>query len=824
MRQSIIKSLPILILFSILLSGCAGWIKTEQPSATNWVDLTAGQTIGQTFVAKYNGLAGIYFYLSPQKTGSGEIKLHLRASPQATEDLASSSNTVSINTIKAAGYYGFFVPAQAASNQVYYYAVLEATGSGGVLVGKAGGDTYIDGALYQNGAPQDAQAAFQLSYSRRKAILGLAQESIVWAGILLLGLFLFILPGWGLISLLWSGWGGITWPEKLGLAAGMSLAIYPLLILWTSIIGLRLGAIYSWLPPLAGLGIILWRFRKRMQPGSAARFNFKESLRASLAAPDWAAITFVCITILIVLTRFWAIRSLDVPLWGDSYQHTMMAQLIVDHGGLFNSWQPYAELTTFTYHFGFHSTVAVFDWLTHLDMPKAMLWVGQLFNILAVTALYPLATKVGRSRWAGVAAVLVAGLLLPMPMYYVNWGRYTQLAGQVIMPGAVYLAWTALDAQDRDWRLIGLVWIVMAGLAVTHYLVTILTSLFFVALMLLRLAGKNFRKLLPNLLILFGGVIVLFFPWFIHVFLGKLPNILAYYVAAPTKAATTFLQDFNAIGNLTTYMPIFLWLVLFVCLGWGFWRREKGVVLIGLWWFLNLLATNPQWLHLPGEGVITNFTLFIAAYIPAGILIGAGFGWLLPPIRRILKAKEFPGRKWAFSLLIFVVLLGIGLSNVINRLEDVQIKSSALVTRPDIMASDWIKNNTPQNAVFLVNSFFAYGDTLIAGTDGGWWLPLLAGRQTTLPPLTYGSESGPRPDYIPWINELATKIQNNGVTSANVMTLFHQRGVGYIYVGQQGGSVNNNGITTINPTDLSSSPLFRLVYHQDRVWIFEVLQ
>ncbi|MCX6036049.1 MAG: hypothetical protein NTV38_13930, partial [Chloroflexi bacterium] len=446
-HQSTINSLLFLVLASLLLSGCAPLIRTEQPAALDWGTLSAGQTIGQTFVAKYDGLAGIYFYLSPQKTGNGEIRLHLRSAPQAAEDLAVSLNTLAIDDVKAAGYYGFFVPAQASSNQKYYYAFLEVTGGGDVQVGEAAGDAYLNGALYQNGMPEDAQAAFQLSYSRRKAILGLGWEAVTWGGILAVGFFLFVLPGWGLFSLLWSGGGGIKWPEKLGLSAGLSLALYPLLLLWTDILGLHLGAIYAWLPPLAGLGIILWRNRKRLSVRVFPHFN-------AFNLP-WADVAFIGIVALIVLTRFWAVRSLDVPMWGDSYQHTMIAQLLVDHGGLFNSWLPYAEMQTLTYHFGFHSAAAVFDWITRLDMSKAVLWVGQLLNVLAVIVLYPLATKVGCSRWAGVVAVLVAGLLSPMPMFYVNWGRYTQLAGQVILPVAVWVIWNTLTSSSSPNKVIG---------------------------------------------------------------------------------------------------------------------------------------------------------------------------------------------------------------------------------------------------------------------------------------------------------------------------------------------------------------------------------
>ncbi len=338
-----------------------------------------------------------------------------------------------------------------------------------------------------------------------------------------------------------------------------------------------------------------------------------------------------------------------------------MAQLLVDHGGLFNSWLPYADLQTLTYHFGFHTTVAVFDWITHFDMSKAVLWVGQLLNILAVISLYPLAKKVGRSDWAGVAAVLVAGMLSPMPMYYVNWGRYTQLAGQVILPCAIYLAWTILESEYRDWRLIGMGWLVLAGLALTHYLVTIFAGLFFIAFLLFRIGSKEVRKLLVKSLFLLAGVLVLFFPWFVHVFLGTLPKILAFFIKTPTKAGSTYIQDFNSIGNISFFLPVLLWLLMFLCVAWGLWRREKNILLIGLWWLLNLLATNPQWLHLPGAGVITNITLFIASYIPAGILIGAGFGWFLQWLERSNNLGQIRVRSWSVAFVAALFLFGIGL-------------------------------------------------------------------------------------------------------------------------------------------------------------------
>ncbi len=783
----------------------------------NWETLSAAQTVGQTFVAKYDGLAGVYFYLSPQATGNGKIKMRLQSGPQEGNDLATSMNTLSIDAVKSSGYYGFFIPAQASSNQKYYYAVLEVIGSGEVQVGTAAGDAYMNGALYQNGMSNDAQAAFKLSYSRRKAIFGLGLEAITWGWVLAVAFFLFLLPGWGLFSLLWPGWGRLSWPEKSGLSAGLSIALYPLLLLLTDILGLHLGAIYAWLPALAGMGMILWRNRKRL--------NVRAFPRQKRLITPWVDLTFIVLVALIVITRFWSIRSLDMPMWGDSYQHTMIAQLLVDHGGLFTSWLPYAEMSTFTYHFGFHAAVAVFDWITHLDISKAMLWVGQLLNILAIIVLYPLAIKVGRSRWAGVVAVLVAGLLSPMPMYYVNWGRYTQLAGQVILPVIAWVMWNTIipPSPTRDRESIGMVTIcclTLGGLAVTHYRVLILALIFLVALWIMYARRETISSMLRKTLWVGVGAGLLFLPWFIRVFGGKILNIVAHQLTTPAAQAVEANPQLNGTGNILIYLPSIIWLALPVIVAIGLWRREKELVLVIFWWFGNLLAGNPSWLGLPGSGAITGFAIFIAAYIPAGILVGAAAGWL--DDRKIESALPNFKNYNVYPLGFAILLIGAGIWGVPQRLKDVQPSNYSLVTRPDIMAAQWIKENTAPDAHLLVNSFAAYNKSVIVGSDGGWWLPLLARRQTTVPPILYSSEKSPLPDYVNRINALTFEIQANGIQRPEIISQLKDRSIAYLYIGQLQGEVNSGG-PLFTSKQLLTDPNFHLVYHQDRVWIFNIV-
>ncbi len=520
-------------------------------------------------------------------------------------------------------------------------------------------------------------------------------------------------------------------------------------------------------------------------------------------------------------------------MWGDFVHHTMITQLIVDNGGLFNSWQPYADLTTLTYHFGFHSDAAVFHWVTGLSSIQAVLWTGQLINVLAVIALYPLAVKLGRSRWAGVIAVIVAGLLAPMPMFYVNWGRYTQLTGQVTLIASVYLTWVVLEYDRIDWKSILLCVVALTGTALTHYRLLIFNILFFLPAFLILYHKGNFRKLVTRTIFIGAGSGLLFLPWFIHIFSGKILAYFGYQITTLPKSLTGVDLESNQIGSLSAYLPTVLWLLLALVIAWAVWKREKGAELVGLWWGLIILAANPNWVNLPGVGALTNFAVFIAIYIPAAVLLGGAAGWLIEDASKLNtwfdRLPNLIGRndlinkygKGIISSVILVLLLGICVRQARLRLYDVHPMDSAMVTYPDLRAAQWIQANTPADSRFLVNSFFAYNNTVIVGADAGWWLPLTANRMTTLPPMNYGTEAGPTPDYRQNINKLTSQINTQGITSLEVIQMLIDRDVSYVYIGQRQGHVNYGG-PVLEPDQLLASASFLPVYHQDQVWIFEV--
>jgi hypothetical protein len=768
------------------------------------VALEPGQPAGQTFVARHAGLTGVEFFLLPQSSTPLSLTLHLWADPQSGADLVTAS--VQLPAGAQPGFYHFAFPPMASSHAEYYYAFLDAAQSG-ISLGLAQGDAYLDGAAYQVHQPLDAQATFRLVYAPGYVALDLLKAMGGWVGLLVAAGLLFVVPGWALLAWLWPG-RRLAWAEMLGLAAGASLALYPLLFLWTDLVGLHLGPLYAWLPMAAGLAALAWRYRSwRPRHGREAlrQWGRSEAL--------WPDLTLLVVIGLVYGVRLLAVRSLDAPMWGDSYQHTMIAQLLVDSGGLFDSWQPYAEMERFTYHFGFHSAVAVLHWLTGLRPMAATLWGGQILNGLAVLTLYPLALRVARSRWAGVWAVLLAGLLSPMPMFYVNWGRYTQLAGQVILPAAVWLTWAAVDLAERKWRLLVLTSLVAAGLALTHYRVLIFYCVFVLALMLVSLRRKNRKETWLRLVWIGAGAGLLYLPWFMHTLGASFLHAFWKQATTPPAQAHPFTWEYNAVGSLDTFLAPVWWLALILGLGLGLWRRQRSALLAGTWFLLLLVATNPGWLSLPGTGIITNFALFIAAYLPASLLSG----------NLAQLARPTAGRAW-FAAMLMLVLVSLGIWGARERLSDLDPARYALITRPDVRAAAWIQENTSQQSRFLVNSFFAYGGSAIVGSDAGWWLPLLAGRRNTVPPATYGTELAPDSLFRREVEDLAREVQTHDLDDPALVEALRQQKVTHVYVGQRQGRVNWTGPHTLTPTELLNSPCYRPVYHQDRVWIFEIDQ
>ena len=254
------------------------------------------------------------------------------------------------------------------------------------------------------------------------------------------------------------------------------------------------------------------------------------------------------------------------------------------------------------------------------------------------------------------------------------------------------------------------------------------------------------------------------------------------------------------------------------------------MALPAVWCVLLVIAVVPYLIGLPGTGVIDTLTSLGTLYLPAAVLAGYALA-LAQTLGAALLARLNAPPVFGSALLSALLLLLIASNS--GWQTRVVTGDTALVVDADMAAMQWIRENTPADARFVINSFPAYAGTLAAGTDAGWWIPLLAQRATTLPPLNYGGEQGERSDYQLGVNALAKKLRGRDLTDPTPLSIDLSRPVAlktldsnkidYVYIGAHP-YPGPDSADWIDPAKLRASPFFRLVYEHDGVAIFQFLK
>lgn len=779
--------------------------------------LQAGAPIGQTFVAHHAGLDGIAVWLSPVRAGQGNLTLRLAADPADPRSIASA--TLPAAAITGPGFYRFSFPPLQDSHSRYYYAVLESDGAAALRVGAGPADSYLDGALHVAGAPVAAQMAFRLTYERGSVVLDLIRFGLQGAVRLLAVAFLFVVPGWAVLVLLRKQRLAARcehWAEGLAVSAGLSLSIYPILLLWLDVLHVRAGPLLAYLPGFGGLVVLVWHYRPwRVRP-SALRTAVRQWWRGPNALPDGV---LLIVLLLAALGWFLGTRGLEMPLWHDSVQHGVMVQRIVESGGLYTSWDPYAPYRTFSQQFGFHANVAVWAWLTGMATPEAVILGGQIISLFAVLALYPLGYRI-RGPWAGLVAVFAAGVLMAFPAYYTNWGRYPQMAGQAILCIAAWWVWR-LWQTERGWRwgdlLVGACLIVSTVLGyyrmAFHFLAFVLAA-WLVAANPLRRFTQHKRWLALGLTAL--AALVLISPWLFNL----AGNLAAGGEASAGAAAAAGQELWARIEGLSIEWREPLALVILVGTLVAIWGKGGALALPVVWLWILALLPIVRLLPLPGVDIIQDFTIQTSLYMPQALIWGALAGLAV-------ERWRLTDRRWLL-LPVAVLLIAVGVWRLPARLQIID-RAYDLSTRPDLRAAAWIRSALPQDAFFLINGVvYTDGVSALAG-DAGSWLPLLTQRGVVIPPqYALVAEQPDEPGYSAAVNGLIRHLAavSAATPEGHAAICDFPRPITHLYLGQRQGLVNKAlpnkaEQPMLNPEQLLQDRAFRLVYHEDHVMIFE---
>lgn len=760
--------------------------------------------VGQSFACSRSGLTAIDILVvvynpGRERSAAATLILTLTRRDGAMEPVVVSLPATGLTHNQRVSFT--FAPLADSRGGQYVFA-LSAEGDDGLSCWRTTDEAYAGGAALMNGQPLQGDLYFstRCAYSpgaaARDLLAGLGRAAALAPALALL----LFLPGAVLLIPLGRGLARSDVPTRAAYALALSLAFWPLLLLWSTALGMRLRGAWLWLPVVV-LAVL----------GAAGRIATRRSGRAERdeqpVGAETRRVPYVALAIVLAIvagTRVLQVRDLVVPSWVDSVHHSVVTQVIAEQGQVPQSAEPYLQLTDYHYHFGFQANTAVLVALSGLDAPHAVLALGQVLNAASALMVYVLCVGLTKRCWAGVIAALATGLVSNMPAYYLSWGRYTQLTGMVLLPAACLTAHWLTDDGDSNRERVVLNALLVAGLFVSHYRVILLYLLYLLVTVPVAVVrrSKMARDGRSGLLALAGasaGAALLVLPWIVRLLTRVLPNVGTIYAgwAAP--------EGYNAFptGLLERGWNRALLYLAAAGAVWGAVRRKSAIVLLVVWAGAWLLTANLRVLGLADIWLLNNASVAIALWLPASVLCGwlladvaqLAWQWLCSrPAPRLVGARDAASSAALVLVTAVAVWFGWGMVDIVNPV-------TVIAYPEDVDAIAWIGENTPPDARILVNSRLWEGDIHV-GSDGGWWIPLLAQRQVTMPSILY--HQGP-PAYRDSVNDLATLVEQAvSVDDPVLLERLAAEGVTHVYVGVRGGR--------LMPKDLDGSAHYERMY------------
>ena len=620
---------------------------------------------------------------------------------------------------------------------------------------------------------------------------------------LVAGVIVLFLPGIVWLTLFWDT--GQDPLERLADAIGVSISLTALGALVAFLLDWQISSasliiLYGLLVPLAVWGLAS-QLRGRRRFKDVPEEGLREPYLPRLLHFAGLGVAFL----LILAWRFYQVRDFALPAWVDSVHHVLIVRLILENRGLPDTLDPYLPVL-FLYHFAFHAITAVYSFLARLAPEQAVLLLGQILNAVVALSVY----RLGKALWgdwrrAALSALLV-GFVTQMPAYYATWGRYTLLAGLVLLPLAMADAVDTVQKGPTRSRLASLV-ILTGGLFLAHYFATYLFAIFLVFLgcqALIRdyrqgtlISGARWIPLVGAVLL---GVI-LAAPWLYRMG-GYAQGAVRFGVLSPSIEAVEAVYFprylpylwhlFGPLRNQVLLLPALLGLVI------AMWRWQTRALAL---WALALGLFSLPW------GVY--FAPFrpdyfvIVLFLPIALLVSN----LLVSLLDWLNRGRFSRVKTSVIILAIALLLGWGIWTTRSMLN----ASTVLATQADLQAIRWIDSNLPKEARFLINvSHWQSG--IYRGVDGGWWITPLTGRQTSLPVALYAMGEK---KYVDQVKDLAERTSRLQGCTPEFWEITRAMRITHIYLSKDKGS--------LQPNNLENCPNLELIYEAGGVFVYRVV-
>ncbi len=167
---------------------------------------------------------------------------------------------------------------------------------------------------------------------------------------------------------------------------------------------------------------------------------------------------------------------------------------------------------------------------------------------------------------------------------------------------------------------------------------------------------------------------------------------------------------------------------------------------------------------------------------PLALCAGAGALRLLTR-----RGEGSRGRRQGLRPRWGVIAFPLGLALVgMGTMPPVRNDETVILRAAELPAAAWIRDHTPPDARFFVRQVL-WNQGAYRGIDGGYWLPLTAGRRTTVPPAVYALRD---PALVRELEERAQILaRGDGLSDAQVLALLDAAGAAWVYVGPDDGEV-----------------------------------
>jgi len=481
---------------------------------------------------------------------------------------------------------------------------------------------------------------------------------------------------------------------------------------------------------------------------------------------------------------------------------------------------PYSQTSLDQYHLGLYALSGSLQLIADIPAHTALLWMAQALNGLCVIGVFLfLDRKV--SRLAGLIGMVAVGLLSFQPAWYVNWGRFTQISSQAVLLISAVITWETVAVWREEWSkekiqvviLALLAAILIAGVFLLHFrvagnLLPLLILIVFVEFIRSWPSKKDllFTGLGVTLIVLFS--IILISPALIpaiNVYFNNINDV----VLKPIDAQSQSLAN-NPYHTAIDFLRIRVygikpWLMSLSLAGAvvGLWRKNRTLtIVIILWVILLFLEGIAYTFNIPLLAFTNAFEVIIMFYIPASLLVGILIEQIFLFVGQDVKSQIMPVFLW---LIIFSGFIGAHYR--ITEIAD----SRYLMTKQDQQAMTWIKNNTPEDAVFAIHTHF-WLPNAVHGSDGGYWIPYFTGRQTTTDTMI--ASLGPGYDIVLERSNAVLALYEKDPSVNELCAL----AVGYVYDGAKGSFDGKS----FDINALKNLPGVEMIYDIDGVTILKI--